>query len=440
MCNDRTIWDPVSCRKTVHDAAMQAPTTTDLDAVHLLWIGTLPPTLSSSGAGLPMSFHVSASDPVSALAQFRTATPTHDVLIVDASTSGLDPVEFLVGCQTVGVDLPVLLLVPPGHQALGAAVAHLAVCDIVLNSADLVHALPAAVAQVRARHDLLALFRGSRAAQDRLRTILEFQPAVTGVISSDGAVAAMNQAGLTLLGSARDQVVGTTFTTWLPPDQRYDAARFLRSVCQGESGAIDLDVQQRDGTTVGVRLKASPLHSGDTVTALVTLFERVTSNGASTAMLAEAENRAAALAAQVDALAQQHDLREQAVREARTETQRVMTEHLDLQARYDSLEAALVGERTRLSTLADLAEAERDRAEAALADERARAAHLAAQIAALESRAAGVDALTEALAADRDALVAVRDQLAQAAADAAQRCTDLLDRQNRVVAALGPKA
>ena len=417
---------------------MQSPTPPDLDAVHLLWIGTPPPTLTSPGSGLPTPFHVSASDPASALVQFRTAPPSHDLLVVDAATPGLDPVEFLVHCQTSGVDLPVLLVVAPGQQALGAAVAHLAVCDIVLGSADLAHVLPAAVAQVRARHDLLALFRGSRASQDRLRTILEFQPAVTGVIGSDGSVAALNQAGLTLLGSARDQVVGTPFTSWLPPDQRYDAARFLRGVCQGESGALDLDLQQRDGTTLAVRLKASPLHSGDTVTALVTLYERVTSNGASTAMLAEAEGRAAALAAQVDALAQQHDLREQAVREARAETQRVAAERHDLQARCDSLDAALASERTRLSALADLAVAERDRAEAALAAERERTAQLAAQVAALETRTAGVDALRQLLDADRDALRLVRDQLAQAATDAAQRCDELWARQDQALASLDP--
>lgn len=413
---------------------MQSSTSPDVDAVHLLWIGSPPPALSSSDSGLPPSLHVSASDPASALAQLRAAPPAHDLLVIDAATPGLDPVEFLVDCQTSGVDLPVLLVVAPGHQALGAAVAHLAVCDIVLDSADLGHVLPAAVAQVRARHDLLALFRGSRASQDRLRTILEFQPAVTGVIGSDGTVAAMNQAGLTLLGSARDQVVGTSFTSWLPPDQRYDAARFLRGVCQGEAGVLDLDLQQRDGSTVAVRLKAAPLHSGDSVTALVTLYERMTSNGASTAMLAKAEGRAAELAAQLDALAQQHDVQEQAVREARAETQRLAAEGLDLQARCDSLEAALASERARLSALAELAMAERDRAESALADERERAARLTSRLATLEARAASVDTLRQLIAADRETLRLVRDQITQAAGTASQRCDELFARQEQALA------
>lgn len=416
---------------------MQAPSTTHVDTAHLLWVGLLPSHLTGAESGLPSTIRITSHTAGSALDVLRSGAAGFDLIAVDAATAGVDAVEFLVQCRGAGADLPVLLLVEPGQQGLGAAVAHLAVCDVVVRHAALAHQLPPAIAQVRARHDLLALFRGSRAAQDRLRTVLEYQPAVTGVVASDGTVAAMNQAGLTLLASAREQVVGAPFTSWLPPDQRYDAARFLRSVCQGESGTLDLDIQQRDGSVTRVRLKAAPLHSGDSVAALITLYERVGSDIGS-GVLAEAESRAAALAAQVEALAQQQDGHDKLLREARAESQRLLAAQAEMQARHDALEATLAGERSRLTARAELAAAERERAEASLADARDRAMQLEARVAALEADAAALARVRPALEADRDVLQFVRDSLTRLANETAQRCDEALQSHVQALAPLEP--
>lgn len=198
-----------------------------------------------------------------------------DLLVLDAAQNGIDVSAVLSHLQAATLDTPVLLLTSPGGEDLAIRAGRVAVCDCVVTTADDLLQLLPAIGQLRARHDVVALFRTNRQSQDRLRTILEFQPAVTSVISPDGIIAAMNQAGLALLGAARDQVVGRPFTSLLPDGARPDAAAFLRRICQGEAADFDHVVLRGGRQPLAVRTRAVPFRNGDTVVALATKQERV---------------------------------------------------------------------------------------------------------------------------------------------------------------------
>jgi PAS domain S-box-containing protein len=272
---------------------------------------------------------------------------TADLLVLDAAQDGIDVSAVLGHLQAATLDTPVLLLARPGGEDLAIQAGRFAVCDCVVKTADyLLQVLPA-IGQLRARHDLVALFRTNRQSQDRLRTILEFQPAVTSVISPDGIITAMNQAGLTLLGAARDQVVGRSFTSLLPDDARHDAGAFLRRVCQGEAGDFDHVVLREGGQPLAVRTRAVPFRNGDTVVALATLQERVAASpetnaefdALSAAALADALGEIESLRGQRDLWATQREAYEARAREAAAHADAVIQ-----QAQSDA--ATLVRERT----------------------------------------------------------------------------------------------
>lgn len=309
---------------------MQAqPPTHSHEPVGLLWIGEATDAVTHFGRRAP-HVQVIPGDPATMVAALQSGTA--DLLVLDATLSGIDVSAVLGHLQAARLDTPLLLLTRPGGEDLAIQAGRFAVCDCVVKTAEyLLQVLPA-IGQLRARHDLVALFRTNRQNQDRLRTILEFQPAVTGVITPDGIITAMNQAGLTLLGAARDQVVGRPFTSLLPDEARHDASAFIRRVCQGETADFDHLVLRESGHPVAVRTRAVPFRSGDTVVALATVQERVAAQpetnpeleALSTAALADALGEIEALRGQRELWAAQRETYEARAREAAAHADAVM--------------------------------------------------------------------------------------------------------------------
>ena len=258
---------------------------------------------------------------------------------------------------------------------------------------------------------MVALFRTNRHSQDRLRTILEFQPAVTSVISPDGIITAMNQAGLALLGAARDQVVGRPFTSLLPDDARPDAAAFLRRICQGETADFDHVVLRGGSQPLAVRTRAVPFRNGDTVVALATLQERVAVppetnpelEALSAAALADALSEIESLRGQRDLWAAQRQTYETRAREAAAHADAVIQ-----QAQSDA--ATLVKERAEWAL-------ERQHYAHRQRDAEQTTASLAQAAAALQ-QAAGVD---------HAAMLTLRDDLLRFMADADSQCRAIIE-------------
>ncbi|MEQ1728431.1 MAG: PAS domain-containing protein [Vicinamibacterales bacterium] len=258
-------------RKETRQAMQAQPPTHSHEPVGLLWIGDATDAVVHFARRAP-HVRVAQSDATSMVAALQSGAT--DLLVLDATLDGIDVSAVLGHLQAAQLDTPVLLLARPGGEDLAIQAGRFVVCDCVVKTADYLLQLLPAIGQLRARHDLVALFRTNRQSQDRLRTILEFQPAVTCVIGPDGIITAMNRAGLTLLGAARDQVVGRPFASLLPDESRHDASAFIRRVCQGEAADVE-HVVLRDGRQpLAVRTRAVPFRNGDTVVALATVQER----------------------------------------------------------------------------------------------------------------------------------------------------------------------
>gem|GEM_PF-6110927 len=420
---------------------MQAqPTTHTHEPLGLLWLGDPTDAVAHFARRAP-HVRVTASDVTSMVAALQSGAA--DLLVLDAAQNGIDVSAVLGHLQAATLDTPVLLLTRPGGEELAIQAGRFAVCDCVVKTADYLLQLLPAIGQLRARHDVVALFRTNRHSQDRLRTILEFQPAVTSVISPDGIITAMNQAGLALLGAARNQVVGRPFTSLLPDGARLDAAAFLRRICQGETADFDHVVLRGGSQPLAVRTRAVPFRNGDTVMALATLQERVaappeTTNpeleALSAAALADALSEIESLRGQRDLWAAQRLTYETHAREAAAHADAVIQ-----QAQSDA--ATLVKERAEWAlerqqyahrqrdaeqTTASLAQAaaavqhvqaELVQAEAALETERQRGAALLADL--QEARAgAGVD---------HAAMLTLRDDLLRFVADADSQCRTIIE-------------
>ncbi len=388
---------------------MQAQPPTQMhEPVGLLWLGDPTDAVAHFARRAP-HVRVTAGDVTSMVATLQSGAA--DLLVLDAAQNGVDVSAVLGHLQAATLDTPVLLLTRPGGEELAIQAGRFAVCDCVVKTADYLLQLLPAIGQLRARHDVVALFRTNRHSQDRLRTILEFQPAVTSVISPDGIITAMNQAGLALLGAARDQVVGRPFTSLLPDGARLDAAAFLRRICQGETADFDHVVLRGGSQPLAVRTRAVPFRNGDTVVALATLQERVAVppetnpelEALSAAALADALSEIESLRGQRDLWAAQRQTYETRAREAAAHADAVIQ-----QAQSDA--ATLVKERAEWAL-------ERQHYAHRQRDAEQTTASLAQAAAALQ-QAAGVD---------HAAMLTLRDDLLRFMADADSQCRAIIE-------------
>lgn len=293
------------------------------ETLDVVWIGE-PQGIEKKLPAIAPNVRVSAQNADSALEFLRSGSHDADVVVIDATSAGVDAQGILARMKSAGIDLPVVLVTMNGTGRLASDANQLAVCDVVVKIPGFEQQLPAAFAEVRARHDLVALFRESRTGQDRLRAILEFQPAVVGVIGPDGILGAMNQAGLSLVGAAQEQVVGRSVTTFLPPEQSDELLNLVRRACKGEAGALDHCILSADGTSVDVRTQAVPFQNNQGGVALVTIEKR---SGAAAAELASLTGRCDALTV--------------ALEEARAHLDKLRAERTSESARADALASEL---------------------------------------------------------------------------------------------------
>ncbi|MFN7985104.1 MAG: PAS domain S-box protein, partial [Vicinamibacterales bacterium] len=380
------------------------------EPIDVVWIGD-PATAQQTLARRAPHITITVRDAKQALEGLRGGGLRPDLLVIDASFDGFDVIAYLGQLHAGQIDVPVVMLTRPGSDDLPARIGHLAVCDCVVKTPDFVLQLLPAFTQVRARHDLQALFRTSRQSQDRLRTIVEFQPAVTCVIGADGVLTAMNQAGLALLGAGRELVVGHPLMNFLEPDERPTVVDAIRRVCQGETIDLQHTIVRPDGRKTPARLRAVPFRSGDTVVALATIVEQT-----------------AAPAGEPDAAALDGARQEEreklaiALRQAEVDVQRLEDERARLTAERETLETRAREDAAGIAAALKQAQAEL----ASLQQERATWAtaqsQLESQRADLESRLAAsqkgpaealrhMQAELEALKAEHASVAAARLQL-----------------------------
>ena len=196
-----------------------------------------------------------------------------DLLVVDTTLAGLDVQEFLTRRERYRIELPTILLTPQDHDLPDPA-GDMAGLDRVVKTDNFVLQLLTSFNLALGRHELHVQLRASRQGHDRLRGILDSQPAATCAFGPDGVLTAMNQAGFTMLGATREQVVGQPVSSFVAVADRPAAAALIRRVYEGQPSEIAVALLRPDGRRLQAHLRAVPYLHGDRLVALASLEER----------------------------------------------------------------------------------------------------------------------------------------------------------------------
>ncbi len=397
-----------------------------------------------------------------------------DLLVVDTTLAGLDVQEFLARRERGRIELPTILLTPTDHDLPDPA-GDTAGLDRVVKTDNFVLQLLTSFNLALARYELHAQLRASRKGHDRLRGILDAQPAATCAFGPDGVLTAMNQAGLTMLGATREQVVGQPVSTFVAATDHPAAGALIRRVYEGQPSESVVAILRSDGRRLQVRLRAVPYFHGERLVALASLEEREREAVASTTVpasrdlvdvtlqtvTAERERLATALqqaTVEIDQLRAEHgrvlsllaerqrdmvpppgepvrsgdpnpDTRDhepsgrsdesiELGRQLREPIERAVASNMQLQEEREQLTRALHVLTGRFQ------EAGADDRELRLAARDAEARHRADAL-----TIAGLQAERDALAGDRKAVLELREALVRALGEADRHCRLLLERQ-----------
>jgi PAS domain S-box-containing protein len=115
-------------------------------------------------------------------------------------------------------------------------------------------------------------------AEPHLRSVLETQPVVLVRLGKDGTFLAVNESAMSALGAERlDQLLGTSISGLLPPDERNPLQLFLERISTGHRGSLEIDLTALTGTRHTMQLHAAP-HPGapDGIESLLVTLRDVT--------------------------------------------------------------------------------------------------------------------------------------------------------------------
>jgi two-component system, cell cycle sensor histidine kinase and response regulator CckA len=136
------------------------------------------------------------------------------------------------------------------------------------------------VGRVWSFRDVTARARAEGALSERetlLRTIIESSPECIKVLSPDGVLLQMNQAGLVMLeADAAEQVVGHAAINLVVPEHKGAFQALLASVSGGEPGSLDFQVTGLKGGRRWLETQMVPLRRAGQVHALLALTRDVT--------------------------------------------------------------------------------------------------------------------------------------------------------------------
>ncbi|PYV11623.1 MAG: hybrid sensor histidine kinase/response regulator [Acidobacteria bacterium] len=100
------------------------------------------------------------------------------------------------------------------------------------------------------------------ASQNRLRTIIDAEPACVKVVSPDGILLEMNAAGLAMFDAqSPEQVVGKPVYSMIHPDDRERFRASHERVCRGEEGTLEFRTVGLRGTERWCEMHAVPLRN-----------------------------------------------------------------------------------------------------------------------------------------------------------------------------------
>lgn len=228
-----------------------APATPHADPLHVLWVGDATLAKRYVARRAP-HVHITASDGAGALDLLATQKPpadrTLDLVVIDAAAPAANALQVLSVAGAEGINLPAILLTPPGEDDWLTRAGRLAVCDTLVQTQDFLHQLLATIAQVRLRHDVTVKLEKARRHEQHLKTILETQPVAVCTIDGDGTVATINRAGSVVFGARPEDVVGARLDVFLADEEHPLIAGAIDSARSGEPAAARHLLRRADGS------------------------------------------------------------------------------------------------------------------------------------------------------------------------------------------------
>jgi PAS domain S-box-containing protein len=183
-----------------------------------------------------------------------------DAVVIDEEPGDAHPLQVLKSVKAQASDLPVILITGVGSGDIATAALELGADDTVVKSGIFRRRLIATLRRVHQRQEIDAHHDETRAREERLRQIVENAPCSLAVIGSEGAVLAMNGAGLGLFGAIRPrEVIGRDFRTLVAAAHHDAATDWLHGVVRGGAASLAFDAETLTGERVPVIARAATL-------------------------------------------------------------------------------------------------------------------------------------------------------------------------------------
>ncbi|NLT65848.1 MAG: PAS domain-containing protein, partial [Acidobacteria bacterium] len=200
--------------------------------------------------------------------------PAPDLIVFDVSTTGTNTLKAIKDARMRASEIPIILLADPGNDELGVHAMRAGASDCITKTGNYFIRLLLSIQKELGRRELIREKTALKSREERLRHIVESMPVGVAVVSPDGTVMAVNDAGLKLIQRTRlDQIVGKALTDFFPDEERTRISAFLADVCGGTESAFRLASAASEAGTPALDFRGVPLHRDNkgTIAALVVL-------------------------------------------------------------------------------------------------------------------------------------------------------------------------
>jgi PAS domain S-box-containing protein len=181
-----------------------------------------------------------------------------DAVVVDEPPGEATPLQVVRFVKSQSESLPLIALTPASNPDAGPAALEAGADDVVVKTGLFRRRLITLLQRAHERLELAARHDDLRHREERLRAVIEHAPVALGLVTPDGAVAAMNQEGLRLFGATKPrEVVGRDVRSLAKAEYHLRFGDLLQRTARGEPSSLTFEADTLDGTKRSLRVRMS---------------------------------------------------------------------------------------------------------------------------------------------------------------------------------------
>jgi PAS domain S-box-containing protein len=190
-------------------------------------------------------------------------------------------------------EVPVLLLIEPGHEEIGVQGLNLGAADYIVKSGVHLLSLTTKLRAILAHRELVRRMPSLESSEAHLRMIVEVVPVSLLMLARDGGVLAINMSGVSLIGAARaEDIVAKNLLNLLPSTQADLLKSYIEQVCKGERRSVQLEWGGLDGKPRLLELSGVQIQGGpNSDVGVLSVLTDITQANKMQLVLAEAQAR-----------------------------------------------------------------------------------------------------------------------------------------------------